>query len=303
MANPQSARWLITVNNPGAWIPHFDDAEMLYMVFQSEMGHEEGTPHIHCYVVFRNRKRRNTVKRLMDFEGDIRVPDGSERANRDYCTKLDTRSEGPNGEFGTYEPTRGVQGKRSDLELICSRLREGQSMLQATNDHPGDYVRYHQGLEGYRRLIQPTPPMMREVRVWVLWGPTGTGKTHRCVHHWPGAFMVEPGRDIWGGYDNQETIIFDDFKDTAWDISVMKRILDKWRYPLDRRYHNGWAAWTNVIITTNTPPLSWYPNEAQVDVNAIRRRLADGCRLVTTRYEPLIEDIFLQPPNPNFFII
>ena len=52
-------------------------------------------------------------------------------------------------------------------------------------------------------------------RRWVLWGPSGTGKSRWVAATWPDAFWKAPESKWWDGYSGQETVVLDDFKDYA----------------------------------------------------------------------------------------
>ena len=65
-------------------------------------------------------------------------------------------------------------------------------------------------LDADRRSFGPAGP-----EVWVLWGPSGTGKSRWVAATWPDAFWKSPESKWWDGYSGQETVVLDDFKDYA----------------------------------------------------------------------------------------
>lgn len=300
----RSARWLMTVNNPGDWAPFFVPDQMHYLVWQRERAPTTGTPHVQGYVRFKVKKTRAAVKRLFNHEMDLRICRGNEEQCRRYCTKEDTR-EAVGGEQGDYKPEEGKQGRRTDLEQIAASIERGASIKEVATDHPADFIRYHQGIERFAAVVRPPPPIQRQLEVIVLWGPTGTGKTHRIMNAFPECFCVRPGRDPWDGYVDQETIFFDEFEPAEWPINQMKLILDKWRLRLNARYHNVFAAWTRVAICCNTNPTAWYEHAAEVDLLAIRRRICSSCRYVEEKEPPMgeglpLQSLMLAPPSPAF---
>ena len=66
--------------------------------------------------------------------------------------------------------------------------------------------------------------------VWVLWGPSGTGKSRFVAARWPDAFWKAPESKWWDGYSGHETVVLDDFKDYGMPLVDLQRLLD-W-YPL-----------------------------------------------------------------------
>lgn len=265
-------RWIFVMNNPGEWRPP-SGSDVAYMIYQLEKG-EQGTTHLQGYVRFTKRKRFNACKRWFSNDAiHLEKAEGNEKQNKDYCSKEDTRLEGP-WEFGTFDPKQGISGRRTDLEDIAEKITKGATAKQIATDHPGDFIRYHQGIYALIQEVQPLPPMEREVQVIVLWGPTGTGKTHRIRHACPDIYDVKPGRDPWGSYSGQEAIFFDEFDWSRWSIQDMNRYLDKWRCLLDARYRDRYAAWTRVAICANSDPMTWWPDErSRPLIDAFRRRI------------------------------
>lgn len=299
-------RWCFTVNNPGTWEPlaDVDDmAEIGYIVWQTERGDREGTTHIQGYVRFQRRMRLNAVKQFfkrrdMHLEGAR----GSEAQNKDYCTKESSRVDGTHGEAGEYDPKQGQQGRRSDLEAIAEEVKRGDTIPEIAARHPGDFIRYGQGIERLAEVIAPPPPVQRVVTNYVLWGPTGVGKTHRVLTTFANVYQVlGRGRDPWGRYRGQDVLLLDEFDYKKWSPQELNAILDKWRFPLDARYHDKYAAWTLVFICCNDNPNSWYSDAfySQEIRAAVRRRLSSSCRLVESR-EPALEDVLRMEANPNW---
>lgn len=294
---PRSNRWIFTLNNPGEFKPEWRPDLMEYLVWQIESG-EEGTTHIQGYVRFKKVVSFNSVKQHIGTDRvHLEVAKGTEQQNKDYCTKADTRvAEGE--EWGEFKPKAGTQGQRCDLEEIADKCKQGVPLQVIAADHAGDFIRYHAGIERLHSLIAPPPPIAREVTVILLWGPTGTGKTHRILNKWEDCYQVDShGRDPWGMYTGQAVLFLDEFNWEQWTIQEMNKILDKWRFRLDARYRDKFAEWTTVAICANTNPASWWPSADAVLSSAIRRRLTGKCYFVDSQ-EPSLEEILTWQNNP-----
>ena len=136
----------------------------------------------------------------------------------------------------------------------------------------------------------------------MLWGPTGTGKTHRVltneslfaegIYTAPIASTNHP----FDGYSQELTIFLDEFRWENWPAELLNKIMDKWTFQLPCRYQNKQALWTRVIICSNQDPTGWYPNDDRTIRDSVRRRLGSNCRHVTSREADILE----LPPNPNF---
>lgn len=294
----EAVRWCFTVNNPGIWRPKYYGEAMDYLVWQLEEG-ESGTPHVQGYVRFKTKKRLGAVKAFLCQSAHAEVARGSEKKNKEYCTKPEGRIE-IGDEHGVFKETAGIQGARNDLAKVVDEIKEGLPLQKIASENPTTFVKYHAGIIKLRQVIQPKPPPMREVKILVLWGSTGVGKSYRINSMFPDAFKVNPGRSPWDTYDNEEVVFFDEFDPKSWPVTEMNQYLDIYRLELNCRYANKYARWSTVVICSNMNPIEWYNTGTEAaspeQVKAIRRRLGSSCRFVTSiQGNPLESE-----PNPNF---
>ncbi|AUM61892.1 Rep [uncultured virus] len=289
-----SKRWMLTVFDD-VWTPTFTE-DMKYAVWQRERCPSTGRIHVHIYVRFVGKKRMSAVKNAFCRQDmHCEVARGSEAEATEYCEKEETRIEaGVRWKPANFDAAEGKQGRRSDLEAIAAKCKEGASIAAIAEAHPGDYIRYHAGINALHEQVAPKPPAAREVQVIVLWGATGTGKTHRIMTQFPECYPVIWGRDPWGHYQGEDCVLFDEFDWEKWSIQEMNRFLDKWRCLLDARYRNRYAAWTRVAICANSCPSSWWPNAPVLLLQSIRRRIATSCYKVLSK-EQEIEDMEQTP--------
>lgn len=266
-ASSRSNRWCFTVNNPELWRPQWTPSSMNYLVWEMERG-AAGTPHIQGYCRFKSRLRRNQV--LVFFpRAHLSLSRGSEEQNRNYCSKARQGTDW--GEEGSYEPAQR-QGQRTDLEAAITTLRS-DGLRALKDNHPETYVKYHSGFDKLALHLQTLPPLRRPMETSILWGPPGIGKTWQVLDSYPDAFFVKPGRDPWGQYNNEETVVFDEYHPDKWDIQEMNGYLDIYRCRLNCRYVDKHAFWNRVIIISNIPPTSWYYNWPEDIRQAFFRRI------------------------------
>lgn len=298
--NPMSNRWMITVHEAHAGMAwEFEpDEHIAYAAWQKERAPSTGNLHWQIYVRYTNSKRFTTVTRLWPDGTHIEIAERNEEYCRNYCNKEDTRVEGPfQYKPENYDPQAGQQGRRTDLQDIYNQLKGGATLAVIAEQYPADVIRYHNGIKSMQLLVAPKPPLQRDITLICLWGPTGTGKTHRMLTTYPEIYSVKPGRDPFGSYNNETQILFDEFDPEMWKITDMNRYLDKWRCLLDRRYADSYAAWTLVAICANSPPTSWFANVAPMLLDAFRRRIRGHCWEVTSQ-APTLEEILASPPTP-----
>lgn len=267
--NRMSKRWTFTINNPTDPVP-YDVTQMDFLIYQRERG-ENGTEHFQGYVVFKNRKRLQSAKAMIDERAHMEIARGSDEQNIAYCSKPDTRIGEPT-EFGDRPTGGGGQGKRNDLTPFVTAIREKRSFNELLDTFPAECVRYTRAIRDIR-LAMP-PPRRDAVRVIVLWGPTGTGKTYAAFQHFPNLYRVNYGNGgVWfDGYAGEDVILLDEY-DSQIPLAKLIPLLDP--YPLRCEFKGGHAnaEWTTVIITSNTSPATWYKfGQDQPRVAALLRR-------------------------------
>lgn len=303
MQDSKYDRWCFTLNNPGAYrLPQCTD--VAYAVYQLESG-KKGTPHLQGYVRFTTRLRLTAIRKLWRppmNKAHWQPCKGTEQQNYNYCTKEEGHLEGPwfiNER--AFKPSAGQQGHRSDLDAVVTDIQNRLPIHEIAENHPHQFLRYSKGIrELHQELSRDRTFLMtpRDVRVFVLWGPTNTGKTHRIRSNFPGLYEVNPGRDPWGKYNGEQVILFDEFDPSRWPIRDMLRYLDKWPCSLDARYNNNFAAWSTVYLTANEPPSSWWMAEQPKVRNAFLRRILQVQHVLRREDDPLfnaVTDCYTQP--------
>ncbi len=128
-ANLRKNHWCFTLNNPTSVqyvkdrLDEEDDAR--YWIFQMERG-DENTLHAQGYVEFTDPQRLGAVKKVLrgaHWEGRR----GTRDEARDYCRKLDSRLDPPDGPYEGGDWRLEKRGRRTDL----IRLREAAHVFRA----------------------------------------------------------------------------------------------------------------------------------------------------------------------------
>jgi len=276
MNQRRSKYWMFTINNPAtneepATWPHVE-----YCVWQREVG-ENSTPHLQGYVIFEGAKQMSWLKSSVNGRAHWEARQGTHAQAKEYCTKEDTRRDGP-WSVGD-EPEVADQGKRMDLTLLKRKLDTGvtEKAIAESEDSFGIWLKYHKAIQRYRMLKRAGE------RNWhtfclVLWGPPGVGKSRRAHEEaGPGAYWLRkpsPNSPVWfDGYDGEETVVIDEFY--GWIArDLMQRMCD--RYPLLVDTKGGATPFLakKVIITSNEPPANWWK---KIGLGAMQRRLEGAC--------------------------
>jgi len=176
--NSQGRRYCFTLNNytddelhqlHDLYGEHADDIRFLF--FQLEQG-EEQTPHVQGYVEFKRSLRFNRVKALVSPRAHFERSRGSSADNIAYCSKSDTRIEGP---WSYGEPASKKQGERTDLIRIKELVDSGARDAEVWDQCFPAMVKFHRGVAAYK--LCKTPPRNWKTEVTVLIGEPGTGKS------------------------------------------------------------------------------------------------------------------------------
>ncbi len=219
-----------------------------YLIYQLEMG-DDGTPHYQGYMEFDGQKRFGYLKKRLP-RAHIEKRMGSQKQAIDYCSKEDTRLEGP-FEFGTKKE----QGKSSEYLEAIEAAKLGASEKELAIEYTGTYIRYYKGLNRVRKFIAEQRDKPTDV-IW-LWGPTGCGKTRFAYDNYQNIYS-KPAGGWFDGYDEHETVLLDDFEAVDIEISMLLKLLD--RYPMSVPVKGGFVNWNpeTVIITSNYAPKEWF---------------------------------------------
>ncbi len=250
---------MFTIATPEGLIEFLPD-KMEYIVYQEEIS-ESGLYHFQGYCEFADQVSLAQAKQYLgDRTAHIERRMGSQAQAIAYCTKESTR-------VAASEPysegTPRTQGKRTDIEGFKGAVMRGDRLRDLLDDHWGVIARYpkfYQTLTFLRRPIRTV-----DLKVHLLIGPTGTGKT-RFVEELYGNTQdfyvgaLNNGTMWFDGYDGQGTVLLDDFSGAAshFPLCSLLRLLD--RYPILVPTKGGHTWWMPdaVFVTTNILPSLWY---------------------------------------------
>ena len=235
----------------------FEGGHCKYICGQLERGEDTGRLHLQFMVQFDRSKRLNGVRAAISEQAHWEPVHGSTVQCKAYVTKEATRVAGP-WEYGAL----AAAGKRRGLDEAVDSVKAGVPLHEVAAEYSLAWVSHGKGLTSLRQMLKldadrrsfgPEGP-----EVWVLWGPSGTGKSRWVAATWPDAFWKSPESKWWDGYSGQETVVLDDFKDYAMPLVELQRLLD-W-YPLWVEVKGGSVPMLakRYVLTANTSPEDWY---------------------------------------------
>lgn len=295
--------WLFTLNNPDeheAPLKEFrallqallDEGTLKYAVFQLEKG-EQGTPHYQGYIQLAQRKRLTWLKDKINNSAWWKACDGNGEQNEAYCTKEETRIQGP-WRFG--DPYTVGKGRRTDYEAaykaIKAAARWNDALVKNLTDIAPNLVFNNYG--NLNKIFRDAHPAKERgaVEVIVIIGQTGQGKSRlvrdvttnddgTSTAYKPMIQYHTGGSTIWwDGYNGQQDIWFDDVRRDLFSTQDFLLWFDPAGPALSLPVKHGSvnAEFTRIFVTSNELPNTWFAQrraEEPATWAAICRRL--GC--------------------------
>ncbi len=281
--------WVFTINNYSeeqcAFIKDWKTPQ--YLVVGKEKG-ANGTPHLQGYAYFANALRASSLQRALTNGGKWpgawhSMAFGGPEANKKYCSKEDLLVE--HGEAPTGRGANLSRGN-SSLSDFRAAVARGSTADELWETHTSVLIRHVGGAQACithyaNRREKPVP------RIFVAWGSTGTGKSKWAADSFGrnsrDVYWVSPGwgRIWWGGYTQQETVIFDDFTPSQLPLQHFKLLCDRYSYRVEPKGGQLPFTSTNIVFTSNVDPALWYRTpELEEDEDehwkAVQRRIGDG---------------------------
>ncbi|MCI1218217.1 MULTISPECIES: hypothetical protein [Bifidobacterium] len=277
--------WALTLKAEGLTINDVKEKFASYRwVGQLEEGGESGYQHYQLAIMNDIPVRFTTLQKA--FPGiHIEPRAGSRRQLFDYCTKEDTRVDGPfyGGDWADMDTilSRGENGgKRSDLDAVRSLIIDNGASLDDVLLNPDYAGSVSRCLPWVRSLIEARDKKRFgssrvEREVTYIYGPSGVGKT-RGIEDAVGfenlCEVTDYRRDPWQGYGTQDSIFLDEY-DGQLPFDFMLKLMDSSPVYLPARYSNRLGQYTHVYIASNLPPTDLYSGVTDARRVAFYRRL------------------------------
>lgn len=242
-----SKSWCFTLNN------YTDEDECIikefeynYLVYGREIAPTTKTPHLQGFVTFKKSMRLSGLKTLHEKIHWI-VAKGSKEQNRVYCCK--------EGQFFESQPSK--QGERTDLTLLADSIKT-KGLKKAIEENPGSFIRYHSGMTKFAESLHDDTPRNFKPEVYWIYGKSGCGKTKYVSEKEKDLWWSGVDLKWWQGYNNQEAVVFDDFRGDMCKFRWLLRLLD--RTPVTVEVKGGSKQFNSkrIYITSINPPEAAY---------------------------------------------
>lgn len=239
---------------------------MMYGVWQVEHSPSTDRRHLQGYFEFSCTVWKNFVSSLFPTPSQCWTrPRGNEpRANAiAYCKKEGTRIHGPY-EYGQFDSTR-TQGTRSDIASLGALIKDGATLEDVLEVHPNALLRMPHGIRTAMSVARGrTIPKSRDVKVRVIFGSTGTGKSSGVIMgiqeplYTVDSTLLSVGSHTiwWEGYQGENHVLWDDYHDWVPTADLL-RYLDRYSIKIQSKGGYAHGCWENMYITSNKPPWHW----------------------------------------------
>jgi hypothetical protein len=235
-----------------------------YFICQLEKGEQNGTIHIQGYVEFTTNVHFEFFRKKFNSKMHISIRQKSREACIEYCSKTETRIEGPYEYGDRHIRSTAAHDRERTLLEIQQRITDGASAVDIANEHFDYYLRYGYNIRTLINDMQMSKTAKFrnwKTKVYVLTGKTGIGKSRFCNEHAPDAFKLKRcngGAVWWDGYDGHDDMVLDDFY--GWiPLELMLDIMDRYKCPLEQKGKGGRQLLIKrLFVTSNHNWEDWY---------------------------------------------
>lgn len=261
--NSQIINFCFTINNytvEEEFLLLFMAPPISYMIWGYEKGENE-TPHLQGYAEMTHRQRLTQIKKIPGFErAHIEARKGTQKQAIDYCKK--------DGDyFDIGKPKVYKQGQRNDLDDVREAARtKGMKEVSC-------WANYQQ-IRTAEKYLQYNEPK----RTWkptVIWlhGATGTGKSRMANTMYPDAYTKADASKWWDGYDGQEAVIMDDYRDNWMSFNELLTLIDRYERRVEFKGGSRQFLATTIVITCHVHPKDLYQNVETERKDQLLRRI------------------------------
>lgn len=308
--------------------------KIMFAIGQLEKGEETGALHVQCYVRFKTAQRLSAVVNMMAKTDHWEIAKNPAAA-ANYCCKPETRHNPQvTFTFGTGDPREAAkkgekpsrdgtgpgQGARTDIAKAVQRIQSGAKAWEIMDESPHLMVQYPRmfeqaqaALEAKRRDLGIDKASDKvDMRVIVLWGDSGTGKSHRARYwldylrqykglSWTASAPVLQNGVVWAdNYSGEDVVLMEDFNphpegSPPVDEELFLRLLDVWARPTANRKGKSAvtmrATWW--FFTSNHDPQHWWPTTTAAAAGRFTRRISyvEKMEASTSQHGPEPEDL------------
>lgn len=262
----RSRAWCFTINN---WTDaDFDQMQALkykYLLMGRELG-ANGTPHLQGYIYYENQRTLAQVKQH-HATAHWEAAQGSVDQNWAYCTK-----DGDFSEFGTKPMSQKRKGEVGKEAEVARYARAWEHAKLGNYEEVDADIRFkcYRTLKEIRKDFMDKPADLTEIQNHWIYGAPGVGKSRSAREEFAGAYF-KPLNKWWDGYQQEESVIIDDFELDTHLGHFLKIWGDRYSFIAEIKGGGIHIRPKHIIITSNYSIEECFGNDPQMCA-AIKRR-------------------------------
>ena len=235
-----------------------DLSDCRYLVVGKEVG-ENQTPHLQGFIYYENPRSFKSMKKLL-LRAHIEPAKGTPLQASDYCKK--------DGNFYEYGKLPN-QGKRTDLDEVRDIVKTTGSMREVVMT-----AKSYQSVRMAEIMLKFYEPK-RDWEPYVKWyfGSTCVGKSRQARLDFSGQdYYTTMADGKWfEGYDGQENVIIDDFREDFMPYKKLLQFLDRYEYRVETKGGSRQLRARNITITCPSHPNELFKNIDEDNKQLLRR--------------------------------
>lgn len=185
------------------------------------------------------------------------------------------------------------QGSRTDIHSAMEDVKAGATLKDIIINHPSVAMKYPAGLKMAMEELAEEPEFNPNLKVYVYWGNSGTGKSHQayCKNDRKEVYRLtkkEWVSTFFNGYRKHKILLLDDFDGSWMKFTDFKTLCDGYATKVNLKGRWVYSGWDTIIITSNHSPAEWYKNATvskQEKIQLARRLNTGGVTYVERRIE------------------
>lgn len=233
--------------------------DVQYIILGVEVCPETKKKHLQGYCELRGKKTMSSIKSMFEDNGlHIERRKGTQVQAIEYCKK---------DKEWVESGIKKHQGIRSDLDGIREMaIHEGMRAVVEVGSYQQIKV-----AEKYLEYNEEPRDWKPEV-IWIF-GASNTGKSRKARELCENGdtYCKNTGNKWWNGYDGQENVIIDDFRDSWWELTYMLGLLDRYEFRVETKGGMRQFRGKKIIITSIFPPSRCYWKAQEPGIQLLRR--------------------------------
>lgn len=224
--------------------------------------HQDGNPHLHAYVKFKEGLRPSQFTPTLDIDGHH----GNYQAARSFraVVKYVTKD----GNYITNISTTMLETPEAKRRKIVETITNTPIHQLLSEGH----IPYQQAKNAlFIQSLMVKPYEHDTVRGIWIYGPPGTGKSHMARNNYPGPVYIKPQNKWFDGYAGEPTILLDDFDCGKPLGHYLKIWSDKWSCQGEIKGGTVQLQHRHFIVTSNYSIEEMFSGDEPM-IQAITRR-------------------------------